>query len=209
MKPMTSALAIGGIGILGALVGVFGTNVVAALGAQTKHYGIKLVPIGGAGGKLKVDKANQCANDKHEGCLVFETNKVGQIKFYLPGSQYEMKKCDGTKKRAGKVITKVELADESLDDDPTKGDFGGPFPLDNWLKYDAFPAVDLDDGIVYEAPWNKAATQVFLENLNSHKAGDGIKSFWYRVTVTDCDEYDEGMRYTWVTDPRGDNKGLN
>ena len=210
MNAMQRALAIGGIGILGAVVGFYGSKVVSKIGSQTKHYGIKLVPQGG--GVLKVDESNQCANNRnpHEGCLLFETDKVGQIKFYLPGSKFKLKKCEGPGSTAQNVITKVELAVKGQGNDPeaVKGDFNGPFPLDDWLKYDAFPAVDLDDGIVYEAPWDKAATQVFLDNLNSHDAADGIKSFWYRVTVTACEE-DEGVRETWVTDPRGDNKGRN
>ena len=95
MNAMQRALAIGGIGILGAVVGFYGSKVVSKIGSQTKHYGIKLVPQGG--GVLKVDESNQCANNRnpHEGCLLFETDKVGQIKFYLPGSKFKLKKCEG------------------------------------------------------------------------------------------------------------------
>lgn len=211
MSAMTRVLGIGGIGLLGAIVGYFGSNTIANLGAQTKHYGIQLVPQGN--GELKVDNNNQCANDRnpHEGCLLFETNKVGQIKFYLPGSKFEMKKCAGTEKTANNVITKVELttAGENGNSDDVKGNYTTAFPLDDWIKYDAFPAVNLNNGVVFEAPVDKAASQVFMENLNSHKASDGIKSFWYRITVTACDDPDgDNVHETWVSDPRGDNRGL-
>ena len=89
-----------------------------------------------------------------------------------------------------------------------KGDFNGPFPLADWLKDDAFSDVDLDTGIVYQAPsLADARTQVWLVNMNSHEEPDVVKHFWYKVTATACEEKD-GVRATWVTDPRGDNEGL-
>ena len=145
--------------------------------------------------------------------MLFEKNKVGQIKFYLPGSAFELRKCSGTTPKAKNVITRIELAviekeaDEYYDPDGSKGDFTKT-PLADWIKYDAFSAVNLANGIVYDAPWDKAASQVYLENLNSHNAELGVFPFWYRVTVTSC-EGGDGVHETWVTDPRGDNKGLD
>jgi hypothetical protein len=47
-------------------------------------------------------------------------------------------------------------------------------------------------------------TQVILVNNNSNDyvAGSYVP-FWYRVTVTDCND----DTITWVSDPRGDNEG--
>jgi hypothetical protein len=219
MNAMTRVLAVGGFGVLAAVAGFYGSQVVAKLGAQTKHYAVKLVAPGTSGGELKVDVKNQCNSNGHPGCLLFETGKVGQIKFYMQDSKHEFQKCSGTKKTAKKVITKVELTTELAAPTPDKpndkeehGDFiadhsNPTFALEDWLKYDAFPAVDLKTGVVFEATYDKAATQVFLDNLNSHTSDD-IKHFWYRVTVTGCEEVD-GVRPVWVSDPRGDNKGLN
>lgn len=216
MNFATKVLAVGGIAILGILIGVFGVNVFTASGSQTKLYGVKLTPDGNSGDlKVKLSTNTKKCNKKvHDGCMLFETDKVGQIKFYVPGSAFEMRKCSGTTPKAKNVITKIELAvvekeaDEDYVPDGSKGDFNKT-PLADWIKYDAFSAVNLANGIVYEAPWDKAATQVFLENLNSHNAELGVLPFWYRVTVTACNDEDgDGVHETWVTDPRGDNEGL-
>jgi hypothetical protein len=105
------------------------------------------------------------------------------------------------------VITKIELATTELKTEEknnkrAKGDFTKE--VDSWLKK-AFSSVDMQTGIIYEEEWPLGWTQVVVENLNSHDAKKGMKSFWYQVTVTDC--VDE--KNTWITDPRGDNEGKN
>lgn len=154
-----------------------------------------------SGGILEVKKDNQCEKKPHKGCLLFEEDKTGVIKFYLSGSRINSKKCP----KANAVITKIELTttvDETVGDD-SKGEFSGN--LDPWIKNFAFPDVNEVTGVVYEAPMAIARSQAWLINLNSHDASEGEKHFWYRVTATSCDE----SPTTWVTDPRGDNKGSN
>ena len=169
---------------------------------------VKLVPQG-VGDELKVEKNNQCKKGKHDGCLLFKWDESGYIVFHLPGSKNHVKNCSSFES----VITKIELtatrAAESDKDD--KGDFRGPFPLPTWLK-DAFPAIDLDTGIVYEAAsLDIARTQEGVSNLNNHanpdNEPDAVESFWYRVTVTACAENEDGTHTVWVSDPRGDNEG--
>jgi hypothetical protein len=138
---------------------------------------------------------------------LFEEDKVGVIKFYLPGNKYKIEKCP----KAKHVITKVELTTTIDDTKPNdqKGKFTGPFPLENWIRDDAFSDIDLDTGIVYQpASLDYARTQAWLVNMNSHEP-PGLKQFWYKVTATACAKNDEGTHDTWVTDPRGDNEGHN
>lgn len=218
MNFATKVLAVGGIGILGALVGGYGIKVLTASSSQSKLYAVKLTPEGSSGVlKVKLGKnTKKCKKKVHDGCMLFETDKVGQIKFYVFGSAFKLRKCTETSSGPKYVITKIELAteekekDAKYDPDGPKGGSKGKFTgnLPDWIKYDAFQSVNLATGIVYEAPWNKAATQVYLENLNSHNADLGVLPFWYKVTVTACEAVD-GVHETWVSDPRGDNKGLN
>lgn len=166
---------------------------------------VKLVPQS-AGGNLKVEKDNQCRKGKHDGCLLFERDTLVRIVFHLPGSKNQVKYCPEAKN----VITKIEVtataAKGSATDD--KGDFNGSASLPAWLKENAFPEIDLETGVIYAAEsWKTARTQEWITNLNDHlspsNVPDIIHSFWYKITVTACD--DTGT--TWVSDPRGDNEG--
>jgi hypothetical protein len=200
MKLMTKVLVLGGAGIIAVGVGVFGSMLLGFAGTQVKSYSVKLVPQG-ASGTLKVDKSNKCNTGKHKGCLLFKQDRLGLIKFYLPGSKYEMKNCIN----ANKVITMIELTAKGQGTDPeaTKGDFDRTLPLPSWIKVNAFTGVDLDTGIVYTVNKDQAFTQALLVNLNNHDEETGERHFWYRVTVTDCNT----PVNTWITDPRGDNEG--
>ena len=200
MSFRTKALAVGGVGILAVVVGVFAPSFLGFSSFAVKDYSVRLVPQG-TSGVLKVDEDNQCKKGKHKGCLLFETDKRGLIKFYLPGSKYKIMNCTNTQK----VITKVEVTTKGKDDDPEadKGDYDRTNPLPLWVETDAFTTVNRATGIVYQVDKGYAFTQVLLVNLNSHDEADGEKHFWYRVTVTDCNN----VANTWVSDPRGDNEG--
>jgi hypothetical protein len=168
---------------------------------QWVFYAVELRPQGSSG-KLKVVQENKCKKHKHEGCLLFEEDEVGFIRFYLSGSE-KMNGCndEGT----DKVITQIKLSTTGSSDDSNsvrdKGNFD--VQLASWLKITAFSDVD-SEGIVYERSKDDAKTWVQLINWNSQKIEEGEKQFWYKVTVTSCD----GLQ-TWVTDPRGDNEGRN
>jgi hypothetical protein len=169
---------------------------------QGVFYAVELRPQGSSG-KLKVVQENKCKKHKHEGCLLFEKGKVGIIRFFLSGSEDEMKDCNN--EGTDEVITQIELSTTVMSVDPNntkkdKGDFTAV--VADWLKEGAFFDV-LDTGIVYKvSSIEDAKTQVELINWNNNK---GEKQFWYQVTVTSCD----GEETTWVTDPRGDNEGRN
>lgn len=199
MNLMAKALTFGTAGIVAVAAGWF-FHVYKTTDNQSITYSVELKPRND--GTLEVKKDNQCTKKPHKGCLLFEEDKIGVIKFYLTGSRIKSGKCP----KADAVITKVELTatvDSSIADE-AKGDFT-VFPIDPWLKNDAFADVDLDDGIVYEAAASIARTQAWIVNLNSHDADDGEKQFWYKVTATACGDSPR----TWVIDPRGDNKGSN
>jgi len=168
---------------------------------------VKLVPLEQQGGILRVDELNRCKNGKHPGCLLFEKDKEGYITFYIVNEK-PSKNCDTG---ATRVITEIELSTKELtaqaeSDRHAKGDFTGG--VDPWIKNSAFNSVNQRTGIVYQATWKDGWTQVALTNLNKHDAAEGVKQFWYKVTVTAC-AGGEGEHATWVTDPRGDNEGKN
>ena len=150
------------------------------------------------------DLKGKCKWLNHPGCLLFGKNQRGSITFYLPGYKKDNAQCPEAKN----VITRIELTTKAEDDCPIKGDFDRTLKLDPWVK-NAFSHVELDTGIVYEAQWDEAWAQTTLFNLNNHKHEiEGVRSFWYRVTVKSCPKKEHPSE-TWVVDPRGDNEGLD
>jgi len=205
-------LVVAGFGIAASVLtaGGLGVGILGFLGwsDQLAIYQVLLTPQGGSGtlGVVR-EKGKSCDSGRnpHGGCMMFEEDKIGLIQFYLPGSKKKIKSCDN----ANRVITKIALTThgEGGGSDQTKGNFAGPFPLDGWLKNNAFPDVDLNTGIVYQAAsLDDAKTQVWLTNWNSHDFDGGEKQFWYQVTVSDCEKTGSTFK-TWVTDPRVDNQG--
>jgi len=195
----TKALTLGVV--IAAIAGGLGTHfVIQNLGNQQSMYPIELTPDNSSNvlEAVVTDSSKKCKQNDNKGCVQFDVDKVGMVKFYLPNSKYKTKSC----KNNNEVITKVELTTTGSGD---KGTFVGHLPLPAWIKENAFPSVDRSTGIAYQADLQQARTQVFLANMNNHDASEGTKTFWYQVTVTDCD--DESKQ--WVTDPRGDNKGMN
>lgn len=197
-------------GIRGLLIGGFLTQflpAVIAVGASD----LTVIPVelnpAGQSGKLNVTGFNKCKNHDHPGCLLFEEDIEGYIKFYIKGEDSARTCSQG----AGRVITSIKLTTEELitnqdNEQHSKGNFSAK--LEPWLKKNAFKSVDLDTGFIYKAALEDGWTQVVLQNLNNHDAKYGVKQFWYEVSVTSC-EIKNGVRGKWVTDPRGDNEGKN
>jgi hypothetical protein len=188
-------------GFLVAAVGWF-SALSYSTGSQLRNYLVELKPVDN--GVLEVKHENKCGSKGHKGCLVFEEDKVGLIKFYLPGFKYKVRNCKNT----DTVITKIELTTTPMEGQELedKGVFDGDLP--DWIKDKAFPDVNTETGVVYEASLDDALTQVWLINMNSHDFDDGLKRFWYKVTATACEDDDgDGVHETWVTDPRGENEG--
>ena len=204
------------IGVTLVLIGWAASSGIAQAEVKEVENWVMLVPLGN-GKNLKVKpefadkKDNQCRKKKHAGCLFFQRGTLVHIAFRLPGPKDQDMHCPDAKN----VITKIEVTATAADEGPndSKGDFTGPFPLKGWLVDNAFPTVNPDTGIIYEASRNVARTQVFVTNFNDHDNSindpDVINSFWYRVTVTACAKNKDGTDRTWVSDPRGDNEGRN
>jgi hypothetical protein len=195
-----------GVGLVVALVvGAFGGySVMKTSGNKFGTYPVKLIPDNKSDVLLVEveDSSKKCKKDNHAGCMLFEEDHVGVVKFYLGGSKFDTKSCKNSKK----VITKIELTTTGAGDKGVfNGEAGWTQPAD-WVKVNAFPSVDLASGIAYEATnLDQARSLVFLSNMNNHDASKGTRTFWYRVTVSACD----GGEGPWVSDPRGDNKGKN
>jgi hypothetical protein len=177
----------------------------AAQTLETVYYPVKLLP-GNAPDKQIITAENEdkrCSKSPvHNGCMLFTEGTVGVIHFYLPGPPHKTKCSDFPPQSGKKVITKIELSTTPMQNDQTKGVFGTA--VQDWLKNKAFSEVDASDGVVYDKDNTTGETNWFLTNRNSHSHDQGLKSFWYRITVTDCDD----STLQWVFDPRGDNEGL-
>jgi len=177
---------------------------------------IDLNPVGPAGsankpGKFKITTPNMgCKRGKGErlGCVRFGPGQSGHIIFAINGNA-AARTCE---EHAARVISKIQISatDENPGEEPSdKGDFeDSSYPLDEKFKTHGFPDIDINTGIVWEAgDDNPAASRVKIENRNSSDVDDprGV-DFWYQVTVEKCSE--SSNRY-WVTDPRGENDGMN
>lgn len=138
-----------------------------------------------------------------KGCVAFEEGTLGIINLTMAGGMQDKTCADSHK--PDYVIVKVELTDNGTDD---KGDFPLSSPPPAWIVA-AFPTMDPDNGIVYEADPDPASSDPASEsamilNLNNNDVSAGVKTSWYRVTVQDCDGGP-----LLVSDPRIPNHGNN
>jgi hypothetical protein len=96
------------------------------------------------------------------------------------------------------VISQLRLS-ASGDEAEEKGTgFGSGQP--GWLK-EAFPNVDLSNGVLYEAIATKGITFLPVYNAN---AQEGFRFIYYEVTLTNCEDSS-----TLTTDPGWGNGGHN
>ena len=197
-----------GVGLVAALVvGAFGGSIfMREAGNNFGTYPVKLTPQDDGTLLAEVeDTKKRCKKEKNAGCMRFDLDANGVVKFYLSGSKFKPKSC---KNKNSRVITKIELTTTGEENKGVFNDGPGWVKPAVWLKENAFPSVNLETGIAYEATLEEARSLVILSNMNNHDAGeDGeiTKVFWYRVTVTDCADGDR----QWILDPRGENKGMN
>ncbi|MDX2416700.1 MAG: hypothetical protein QNK19_04480 [Xanthomonadales bacterium] len=177
---------------------------------------INLNPVGpakpiGSPGKFNITTKNQgCKKGRGEkdGCVRFGPNQSGYIIFAINGNSAG-KTCA---EHAARVISKIQLTttdaspDKQLSD---KGDFEPTsYPLDRMFRDDGFPEVDITTGVVYEATYaNPGISRVEIKNLNTSSVDDpqGV-DYWYQVTVEKCTN--NPNKY-WVSDPRGENDGMD
>ena len=196
------------MGALGLLLALVASQ---ALGA-VKNYDILLTPQGPSG-TLNANLAfgGNCDPPTYPGCMGFAQGDVGAISFRVVGNPHGMSCTNEVNpgQVARYVITKIELTDKPAEKSPTsaKGDFSGGL-AGTWLKTFAFPSVNESTGVLYDVSVNNGLAQMILLNQNSHPNPPSpqlpvTKPFWYKVTVTSCSDPTK----TWVTDPRGDNKG--
>jgi hypothetical protein len=211
MKVLVGALGgvVAGVGLAATISGSMAVGILDFWFTDEKLYRVKLIPQGANGGTLlaQLDKGKKCSGN-FEGCMKFPEDKVGLIKFYLPGSKKKDRQCpepdDLGPESQIKVITEIKLTttEDGNFADGSKGDFN--VAPDPWLKLDAFPNVKAD-GVIYTADTTTGRSHVWLTNDNSHDAELGPRTFWYQVTVTKCSD----PTVKWTTDPRGVNTGLN
>jgi hypothetical protein len=180
----------------------------SVLGAQTfKEYEVEFKAHPQKGELRAVTNGQGCTRgqgneQKKKGCVKFEENDFGLITFSL-GNQLRTCTDESTKW----VISKVELSDKGYKLDggaiSNKGIFEEQPALGDWMKA-AFPQLDEDTGVLYEAdPPKNGSTRVTSLNLNNN-ASDDPKDIWYRVSIASC-EADSDV--VLVTDPRFENDG--
>jgi hypothetical protein len=129
--------------------------------------------------ELKIRNGPKRCNNGKEGCMDFNTNKLGTVNFRFYGRQRE-RDCN-TRRKADWVITNVQLSE--LGDPATdKGDFPNVPP--QWL-IDAFPDIDTTNGVIYASDYKQAERTVTFINLNNNDLADP-KDIYYQVTATSC-----------------------
>lgn len=206
MKISIRTLAVGSLAVVIA-AGAIGFPL--AGNSASKDYDIKLTPVNGTTELEAERKAGPPCSKNAKGCMMFDKGVTGMIKLHLQGTSKKSKTCDDP--GVDKVITEIKLTTtgENNDKDALKGDFTkAPDP---WLKNYAFIGVDLNDGVVFEGDAtagssNPGRTLVWLVNMNNHDPSLGEKTFWYQVTATECNGGANPDK--WITDPRGENKGM-
>lgn len=144
------------------------------------------------------------------GCFRYLESQSGDIVFAINGNA-PARTCA---QHAVRVISKIQIS--ATDADPgtlpsDKGDFTvspANYPLPGIFQTHGFPAINLNNGVVWEATsTNPATSRVEIENLNSsaNTNPQGV-IFWYQVSIEKCS--DDPNRY-WISDPRGENEGMN
>lgn len=181
---------------------------------STKNAKINLNPTGPGGpidnpGGFNINTPNNgCTKGSGQklGCVRFASGQSGTIIFAINGNSAG-KTCA---QNAARVITKIQLTatDANPGSQPSsKGDFAaGSYPMLPMFKTDGFPELDITTGVVWAADAdNPAISRIVVQNLNTSSNPDpaGV-DFWYQVTVKNC----SSDRY-WVSDPRGENEGMN
>lgn len=96
------------------------------------------------------------------------------------------------------VITELRLATEGKPADQKGSNFGKEQPA--WLA-EAFPGVDLSNGVLFDVP--KSVGQTFLPVFNANQQV-GEKTIYYEVALTNCDSDDDE---SYKTDPAWGNGG--
>lgn len=136
--------------------------------------------------KLKATNSPQGwkRSGKKYGYVGFDTGEDGNITFQLKW-EGDNKKCisdDGTA-TATWVITRIELSATGDYGDEKGSRFGESQASDPWLR-DAFPAVDLSNGAVFQtADISEGRTTVSIEDANAQV---GERFIFYEVTATNC-----------------------
>ncbi len=149
----------------------------------------------GNDGPLEPQKSFKCSEGAKIGCIQFDQATLGPITFLIKnGKKDETCAKSGTKW----VITKVQLT--AVEAGSTgKGDYAQPIP--DWLS-NAFPQLNPETGVVYEADTSFATPWAVIIDLNNHDYTEGVKVLYYKVTATNCESGN-----TIYTDPMVRNKG--
>lgn len=146
---------------------------------------------------LEPQKSIKCPQNAKKGCIQFDPSTLGPIKFSIQNGK-KNETCDADPMPQW-IITMVELTAVEIPD-TGKGDYTSR-PIPDWLS-NAFPQLNTQSGVVYQADVSFATSSAVIIDLNNHNKAEGVKTLYYRVTARNCN----GTK-TLVTDPRIRNYG--
>lgn len=182
MKTLVQILFLVSIVMVAGCTKMSSTNTVLTVSGKTQ-YGVVLQP---TGSKLKVISKPKGWNKagKKDGYVGFAKGESGIITFGIKNSEVG-DSCPAYDGGASWVITKMELSGTG-DSATEKGDnFGGDQTAQGWLQQ-AFPDVDLSDGVIFEAATlEEGRTSVSIIDANNQI---GRTFAYYQVTATKCSD---------------------
>ncbi len=147
--------------------------------------------------KLEPQNSFKCAQNAKKGCIQFDPSTLGPIQFTIQNGKKD-ETCDARPEPQW-IITMIELTAVEIPG-TGKGDYTSrPFP--DWLSK-AFPQLNTQSGVVYQADVSFATSSTVIIDLNNHNKNEGKRELYYKVTATNC----SGTEIL-VTDPTITNYG--
>jgi len=147
------------------------------------QYGVTLQPSGNEL-KIKTPAKGWKSKDRKNGYVGFDVGQSGLLTFGIKNEDIdESCKPPNGSGVADWVITKIELSATGNPVTEKGTDFGKDQSSYPWLK-EAFPAVELTDGLIFNAPTlADGRTSVTIYSANQQK---GETLTYYLVTATRC-----------------------
>jgi hypothetical protein len=146
---------------------------------------------------LEPQNSFKCPQNAKKGCIQFDLSTLGPIKFTIQNGKKD-ETCSASPKPQW-VITLIELTADEIPG-TGKGDYTSR-PIPDWLS-NAFPQLNTQSGVVYQADVSFATSSAVIIDLNNHNNTDGVKTLYYKVTAKNCSD-----TKTLVTDPSITNYG--
>lgn len=146
---------------------------------------------------LEPQNSFKCPQNAKKGCIQFEPSTLGAIKFTIQNGKKD-ETCNASPEPQW-IITLIELTAVEIPG-TGKGDYTSR-PIPDWLS-NAFPQLNTQSGVVYQADVSFATSSAVIIDLNNHNKAEGAKTLYYKVTATNCNGTE-----TLVTDPSVTNYG--